>query len=195
MTVAQDPDDGIVPRLETSRLLLRGHRRSDFTESAAMWADPKVVVQISGTPSSREDSWSRLLRYRGHWSWLGFGYWVVEAKEGGRFLGEVGFADYRRAMRPSLEGMPESGWVLKSAEHGKGFATEAVSRILDWAGGRPGFEKTVCILAPEHVASIAVARKVGYAEETMGTYRGQPTLVMSRSDPAAPDVTGSMPAR
>ena len=160
-----------------------------------MWADPKVVRHISGTPSSGEESWSRLLRYRGHWSLLGFGYWVVEAKQDGRFLGEVGFADYRRAMTPSLEGLPESGWVLKSAEHGKGFATEAVARMLDWADGRQGFEKTVCILAPEHATSIGVARKAGYVEQTLGTYRGQPTLVMSRLDPVALGRIDPMPAR
>ena len=184
MTVAQDPDGGCAPELETPRLLLRGHRLSDFTETAALWADPKVVQRISGTPSSSEESWSRLLRYRGHWSLLGFGYWAVESKEDRRFVGEVGFADHRRVMTPSLDGLPEAGWVLKSAEHGRGFATEAMSRILEWADGRRGFEKTVCIMAPEHLASIGVARKVGYLEDTTGLYRGQPALIMSRCDPA-----------
>lgn len=178
MTTFSEP-----PELETARLILRGHRTSDFAESAAMWADPAVVRHISGTPSSREASWSRLLRYAGHWKLLGFGYWVVEAKEASRFVGEVGFADYQRDITPSLAGRPEAGWVLKTSEHGRGFATEAVTRMLAWADEFLKGDQTVCILDPEHRASIGVARKVGYAQEAMGTYQDRPTLIMARPSP------------
>ena len=170
----------MTPRLESDRLVLRGHRREDFAESAAMWADPEVVRHISGRPSSAEESWSRLLGYAGLWSLLGFGYWVAEAKADGRFVGEVGFADFRRDTTPPLGGRPEAGWVLKSAEHGKGFGTEAVTCIHAWADRAFAGKGTVCILDPEHRASIALARKVGYAEEALGRYKGEPTLVMAR---------------
>lgn len=172
-----------IPRLETDRLLLRGHRRDDHAESAAMWADPQVVRHISGTPFSPEESWSRLLRYAGHWALQGFGYWVVEARDDGRFIGEVGLSDFKRDIRPPLDGRPEAGWVLKTAEHGHGFATEAVTRILAWADERLASPETVCIVDPEHAASIAVARKVGFRDEAMGSYEGQPTLIMSRPRP------------
>ena len=65
------------PVIETERLILRGHRAEDFEAIAAQWADPAVVKYIGGTPSSREASWSRLLRYPGHWQMLGFGYWIL----------------------------------------------------------------------------------------------------------------------
>lgn len=76
-----------VPTLETERLILRGHGVDDFGDSAAMWAEPEVVRHIGGRPFTREESWSRLLRYIGHWSALGFGYWVGAWKglrDGGR---------------------------------------------------------------------------------------------------------------
>ena len=94
----------IVPRLETDRLSMRGHTIEDIAECASMWADPKVVANISGTPSTYEQSWSRLLRYAGHWCQLGFGYWVVESKADSSFLGEVGLADFRRDTQPQLAG-------------------------------------------------------------------------------------------
>ena len=174
------PELATAPILETPRLILRGHELSDFDDSAAMWADMSVVKHISGKLSSHEASWSRLLRYSGHWSMLGFGYWVVQAKDDSRFVGEVGFADYRRDIEPSLDGCPEAGWVLKTAEHGQGFATEAVSRIIEWADRFIDAPSTVCLLDPVHDASIGVARKVGYTKEGMATYSGQPPLVMSR---------------
>src|ERR1700729_2426842 len=85
-----------VPILETERLILRAHGIDDFVHSAAMWADPEVTRYIGGKPLSEEETWARLLRYVGHWSLLGFGYWVVEEKATGNFAGEIGFADYKR---------------------------------------------------------------------------------------------------
>jgi len=166
------PNIHVPPRLETPRLVLRGHVIDDFDASAAMWADPNVVRYISGTPCSREEAWSRFLRYLGHWSLLGFGYWVVEDKDTGVFIGEAGFADYQREMEPSLGGRPEAGWVLKSSAHGQGFATEVVHRMITWADEFLEHRKTVCIFNPDHDVSIRVARKVGYIEIGTASYRG-----------------------
>ncbi len=118
-----------VPILETERLKLRGHRLDDFTHSAAMWADPTVTRHIGGKPLTEEESWARLLRHVGHWALLGFGYWVAEEKATGNFVGEIGFADYKRDLEPSLKGVPEIGWVLASPAHGRGY-TEALRAVV-----------------------------------------------------------------
>ncbi len=57
----------------TDRLRLRAPRVSDFADMSAMWADPEIMRHISGQPSSPSESWSRLLRYIGHWHAMGFG--------------------------------------------------------------------------------------------------------------------------
>lgn len=168
------------PRLETDRLILRAHRETDFPDSAAMWADPNVVRYINAAPSTEEDSWARFLRYRGHWALVGYGYWVVEARADARFVGEVGFADYKRDMDPPLGGVPEAGWVLRHAEAGQGFATEAARCLVEWSDRILHAPKTTCIFDPEHAASIAVARKVGYGGDSHAVYRGGPTLVLAR---------------
>jgi RimJ/RimL family protein N-acetyltransferase len=116
------------PSFDTDRLSLRRHRREDFDECAAMWADPEVTRHIGGRPFTGEEVWTKLLRYVGHWSVLGFGYWVVRERATGRFVGEVGFADFKRDMIPSIAGVPEVGWVLAPWSRGRGFATEAVHR-------------------------------------------------------------------
>jgi hypothetical protein len=43
-----------VPVIETKRLRLRGHRLGDFTDCAAMWADP-IVTRYIGQPFSEEE--------------------------------------------------------------------------------------------------------------------------------------------
>jgi RimJ/RimL family protein N-acetyltransferase len=61
---------------------------------------------------------------------MGFGFWVVREKSTGRFVGEVGLANFRRDIEPSLGESKEAGWVLSPWAHGKGFATEAVRAAL-----------------------------------------------------------------
>jgi|SRR5690242_3567785 len=186
-----------VPVIETQRLRLRGPRPEDLPDSAALWSDPQVTRFTSGRPLSEEDVWGRLLRYVGHWAWLGFGYWVVEEKETERFAGEVGFSDWKREMKPSLQGLPELGWVLASRVHGQGYATEAAQATIHWAHshfrertsslGNAGVESDIapelrsarmtCIIHPENVRSIRVAGKCGFKELLRTSYRGEPTIV------------------
>jgi len=169
-----------VPTLETERLKLRGHRLDDFVASAAMWADPIVTRYIRGRPLTEEESWTRLLRYVGHWALLGFGYWVVEEKATGNFIGEVGFADYKRNLEPWLKDTPEIGWVLASQVRGKGYATEAVRAAIVWSDAHFGSSRTACIIDPENLPSIRLAEKCGYRECQRTKYKGQPTLVFVR---------------
>ncbi len=147
---------------------------------AAMWADPIVVRYFGGKPVPREDSWSRLLRYAGHWALLDFGYWAVEEKSTGLFIGEVGFADYHRDIYPPLQ-FPEIGWVLASAVHGKGYATEAVLAVNDWGDAHFSVERTCCIIHPDNAASIRVALKSGYHEKLRTEFKGQPTTIFERT--------------
>ncbi|HEV7178226.1 MAG TPA: GNAT family N-acetyltransferase, partial [Candidatus Baltobacteraceae bacterium] len=117
--------DNTIPVIETDRLLLRAHRLDDFPASLAMWTDPIVVKHIGGVPSTEQASWFRLMRYLGQWPLLGFGYWAIEEKSSGAFAGDIGFADFKRDIQPSIAGVPELGWALPTPMHGKGYATEA----------------------------------------------------------------------
>lgn len=145
-----------------------------------MWADPIVTRFIGGKPFSEEDAWTRFLRHIGHWSLMGFGYWVVEEKDTGSFIGELGFADFKRDIQPFLKGTPEMGWALVSKVHGKGYATEAVRAALAWGDAHFPSGRTVCIIHPENLASIRVAEKCGYKEFLRSTYKGHPTIMFAR---------------
>src|SRR4051794_32453249 len=76
-----------IPIIETARLILRDHRLADFDIYVAMWADPLVTRFIGGRARSREESWIRFLRHAGMWRHVGFGFWAIEEKESGRFVG------------------------------------------------------------------------------------------------------------
>ena len=171
----------VIERIATHRLILRRHTLEDFESLHAMWNEPAVYRHITGRPSTREESWNRLLRYIGHWILLGYGYWAVEERATVRFLGEMGFADFHRDIDPPLEGRPELGWVLKTAAHGMGYATEALNTIAAWGDAHFGRKETVCMIAPENIASIHVAKKIGFVEKLETTYKGEPTVVFYRT--------------
>lgn len=176
MTSAESP---AAPTLETPRLVLRTHRRDDFAACAAMWADPDVVRHIGGRPFTAEESWSRLLRYGGLWTLLGFGYWAAADRASGDYVGELGFADFQRNIDPPL-GAPEIGWAFVARVHGRGLATEAVRAIVAWADRSLDARSTACIINPANAASIRVAEKAGYREVRRSTYKEAPTIVFER---------------
>ena len=86
----------------------------------------------------------------------------------------------KREIQPSLEGLPEIGWVLASAAHGKGIASEIVGEMTAWADNVLGAQRTVCIIDPENVASLNVARKTAYNEVLRTTYHEKPTILLER---------------
>jgi RimJ/RimL family protein N-acetyltransferase len=166
-----------IPLIETERLRLRGHTLDDFPNTRTLWSDAAVVTYMGGNPRTLEECWTRFLRYLGHWSALGFGYWVVEEKETGEFVGEVGFGNFKRDMEPSLGAIPELGWVLTPAKHGQGYATEAAKAALQWGRKHFAANDFTCLIHPDHGASINVARKCGFKEECVGVYKGKPAII------------------
>lgn len=161
--------------------MLRAHTPADFPALAAMWADPRVVRFIGGQPSSADASWARLLRYAGLWPLLGYGYWAIERRADGAYVGDVGLADWRRDLTPPLDGAPEAGWVLRADAHGQGFGTEAMAAVLAWADRTLAATATACIVDPAHDASLRLAGKLGYREAARSAFRGEPVVQLRRA--------------
>jgi RimJ/RimL family protein N-acetyltransferase len=167
------------PRVETPRLVLRGHLESDLDDCAAMWGDATVTRHIGGKPFSRSQTWSLLLRYIGHWVTLGYGYWVVRERDSGAFVGEVGLADMKRDITPRLDA-PEMGWALAPHAQGRGLAAEAVQAALAWGEAHLPDDSTVCIIDPGNARSSRLAAKLGYREIDRRPFAGDTTVVYRR---------------
>ena len=167
------------PTVETERLVLRAYRIEDFPHLAAAWADPEVVRHV-GRPSTEEESWTRLLRNIGLWPMLGYGYWAATEKATGRYVGDVGLADFKREIEPSIKGVPEIGWVLARWSHGRGYATEAAQAALRWLEGTLGPQRTVCIIDVENRPSLRVADKCGDREFARAQYKSSAVVMLER---------------
>ena len=169
------------PVIETARLRLRPHQVDDFDACVAMWSDPAITRYTIGDPSPPPRTWLRILAYRGHWVLMGFGYWAVEEKTTGRYIGDIGFAEYKRDIQPSIEGAPELGWALITEAHGKGYATEALRAAVAWGDAHFGSARTVCIINEDNQASFRVAEKLGYKEVRRTSHNERSTVVLMRS--------------
>lgn len=170
------------PEILTDRLRLRAHSVADYERVAAMWSDPGVTRFIGGKPQTREEAWSRLLRYGGMWALTGKGFWVIEEKDTRRFLGEVGVMDVKRDMDPPFAADEnEVGWALLPTSQGKGYAGEAVTAAMNWAMRTLTFRQLVCIINPENEPSIRLAGKLGFRERIRTTYHGSPTIQFERA--------------
>ncbi len=172
-------------RSETERLVLDLPALEDFEPLAAMWADPQTTRHVGG-PRGRDDSWMRLLRQRGLWHLLGYGYWTVREKASGRFAGNLGFADFHRELDPAFDCAPEAGWVFAGWAHGRGYAREALAAGLDWFDQTGVHASCHCLIDPENNASLRLAAAYGFAAPRSVLFKQAPTLLLTRQRRSAP---------
>jgi len=170
----------VAPRIETARLVLRTPEEQDLAAHAAMLGDVEVMRHLTGAPVAREDAWRRLLQGPGLWAMLGYGYWSVERRIDRKYIGYVGFADFKREMDPSLEGLPEMGWLFAREAQGRGFALEAVTAGLEWADRALRAPEIVAIIAQENERSIRLAERAGFVGAEQTSYMGDPIVVFRR---------------
>ena len=169
------------PRLETERLVLRGFRRDDLDAHAATLENPAVTRYLTGEAFSREDAWRRLMMAVGQWPLLGYGYWAVTLKDGGRLIGQCGFADFQRAMEPDISGEPEMGWIFDPSVHGQGIAFEACAAALAWAESNIGADSYPAIISPDNEPSIRLAGRLGFEREADATYKDEVVALFRRA--------------
>ncbi len=150
------------PTLVTERLSIEPMSLAHWEEYAAAWGDPRMTAFIGGEPRGRNLSWGKMLQGIGMWSLFGYGYWSFVERETGRFVGNGGLAQFERGI-PELANMPEAGWAFTPDAWGRGYATEAMSEILDWADSQ-NLGETRCIIDIGNAASHKVAHKLGYTK-------------------------------
>ena len=113
--------------LETKRLLLRQWRESDREPFAKMNADPKVMEYFPGL-LDRAASDALMDRYRSEIAERGWGFWALERRGTGAFLGFVGLNVPREDL--PISPCVEIAWRLDAQRWGNGFATEAGQACL-----------------------------------------------------------------
>jgi RimJ/RimL family protein N-acetyltransferase len=130
-----------------------------------------VTKFTARTHLNRADAWRHLAMITGHWHLRGFGMWGVFEKESGDLVGRVGF------WQP--EGWPdfELGWTLGRRWWGKGYASEAARRCLDYGFEEMQRERIISLIDPLNVSSIRVAERLGQTIEGEWEFMGHRLLM------------------
>ena len=165
--------------LTTDRLALTPVQADDLDDLLTLWRNEDFTRHIMGRALGEEEIWFRLLRDLGHWAALGHGNWSVRLRDGGAYLGAVGVFDYRRDLDPPFDA-PELGWGVAPAYQGQGYAAEAVRAVLAWADQALAAPRTVCMIAPENLASLKLAARVGYRAYATTAYKDHAVQLFER---------------
>lgn len=142
--------------IETERLLLRRiDPERDFEPWARTMADERVVRFLGSAPMSRALAWRHMAAIVGHWEIRRYGFFSVEDKATGEWVGRVG------PWFPEGWPAPEVGWTFAPEHWGKGYATEAGRAAIDWAFRELGWPSVVHVILSGNERSIAVAKRLG----------------------------------
>jgi RimJ/RimL family protein N-acetyltransferase len=143
--------------INTDRLVLRDWRDSDLSPWVAMNADPQVREHL-GPPLTAEQAAASVRGFCDGLERNGFGFWAVEVRETGEFIGFTG-------LDPVDDGMPftgvEAGWRLARSVWGNGYATEAALSVLDYGFATVGLPEILAITTATNRRSQAVMRRIG----------------------------------
>jgi len=155
--------------LETERLILRPvDPERDFEAWAKAMADPDTVRFLGTRPMSRAEAWRSMAVVIGHWSIKGYGFFSLEDKETGQWVGRVG------PWYPEGWPEPEVGWTISPDHLRRGYAFEAARASIEYAFKTLGWSRVIHVILEGNVPSISLAEKLG--SRLMQTQKGLPGI-------------------
>ena len=89
-------------------------------------------------------------------SQLGWGVWFVVEKETNTIVGDIGFKG-----KPSSDHTVEIGYGIIPAAQNKGYATEGVEALIEWAFRSGEVKKIIAECLQDNAPSIKVLEKLG----------------------------------
>ncbi|MER5532553.1 GNAT family N-acetyltransferase [Streptomyces mirabilis] len=150
-----------MPELRTGRLGLRRWRESDLEPWAAMNADPEVREHL-GELLTREQSDAAVEVMLAQFDERGFGWWALETRETGEFIGRAGLDEVGEDM--PFAGV-DVGWRLMRSAWGHGYATEAALACLAFGFEALGLPEVVASTTVHNLRSQAVMRRIGMTRD------------------------------
>jgi RimJ/RimL family protein N-acetyltransferase len=157
-------------------LILRAFKPEDFDAFAAIMADGEWTKFVGG-PLDRDRAWRVFAIEIGHWHLKGYGMFALEEKATGTFIGMVGHWD------PEGWPEPEIAYTLAQSTTGKGYATEAVQKMIDHTYETLQWPTVVSYIDDANEASQKVAARVGAIAEDLIELKGHPTRVHRHPNP------------
>ena len=172
--IQRDSMSGVNLELETDRLLLRPLAQGDWDLVLEMFTDPEVMKFVAAVSS--EEALAALMKVAIRRGARGrVGVWCVLQRETGEKLGtavllplpiEESDTDWSLLQEDRYPDADiEVGYMLRRSAWGKGYATEACRRLVQFAFEETELDEIVAVTDPRNAVSQKVLRKCGLRDE------------------------------
>lgn len=142
--------------IETSRLILREYTLDDLDGLYAIISDAETMKHYP-SPYDRNGA-ARWIKWSiDNYQKCGFGWWAVELKETGEFIGDCGIT----IQDINGEMLPEIGYHLSKNHWRKGYGKEAAAAARDWFFENTEFDAVYSYMTTGNVASYSLAAAIG----------------------------------
>ncbi|MEK9498246.1 GNAT family N-acetyltransferase [Photorhabdus sp. P32] len=153
----------MIVMLETDRLIMRAWREEDRLPFCHLNSNAEVMEYFPATLTAEQsntmvDTIIQRFEQQGGW-----GLWAVELKETGDFIGFVGL-NIPVAELP-FSPCVEIGWRLDKPFWGKGYASEAARKTLDFAFTQLKLEEIVAFTTISNLRSQKVMERLGMVKD------------------------------
>lgn len=156
---------------QTERLILRPWKADDRQPFATLNGDPEVMRYFLKPLSAGEsDAMADLIEQK--MAANGWGFWALEEKSSGAFIGFVGL-NIPGVVLP-FSPCIEIGWRLRRASWGKGYAPEAARKALEVGFEQDGINEIVAFTALQNLPSQRVMEKLGMTRGEAFDHPGVP---------------------
>ena len=151
---------------ETERLFLRRLKDYDVDEIFKMRSDEEIMrfIREPQTQKSESEIWIEMISSR--WEKEKIGFCGVIEKASKDFVGWCGLWKLKETNEI------EVGYAMKKDFWGKGYATEAAKRMLEYGFGELDFERIVAVASPENDASQNVMKRLEMDYIGIGKFYG-----------------------
>ena len=148
------------PILSTARLRLRQFRADDADAMHECFANPEAMRFWNHPVHTKRIETERVVRNCIECTPAYYRVWAVADAETDRCFGLVNYHDgHIRSKRAAI------GYIIDPARQRRGFATEAVSAMLDFCFDQLGLHRVQAFIHPDNAASRRLVEKLGFRRE------------------------------
>lgn len=168
---------------ETPRLVVRQYNEADAEQALVIYSDPEVMrfigmnktAPITTVEQMRQNLVER--RMKRYLETPQFGGWAAVSKDTGKIVGTI--------ILFNLDNNPEIevGWHLARWAWGNGYATEGGRGAIDYGFNVAGLDRIACVVHPDNLKSLAVARRLGLTHAGRKRYYEQELEYFSAARP------------
>lgn len=144
---------------ETDRMIFRDWREEDLEHFARINGDP-LIMEYYPVRLDEKASAKLMKHFQEHIDKNGYGFYAVEEKKSGDFMGFAGLAQVPKSLpfAPAVE----MAWRLDYNFWGKGYATEAAHFLMQMGFEELGLKEIVAFCVVEHERASAVLEHLGF---------------------------------